>query len=122
MAVRNTKAGNNVKDEIVKEVPFAKIDVMELDLSSLASVRKFAAEYNSSGLPLNILMYVVLTYNLRIVPLKLSRLITLIMQNNDASVLFQSNNAGIMAAPFMLSKDNIEMQFATNHVGMFNFT
>lgn len=122
MAVRNTKAGNNVKDEIVKEVPFAKIDVMELDLSSLASVRKFAAEYNSSGLPLNILMYVVLTYNLRIVPLKLSRLITLIMQNNDASVLFQSNNAGIMASPFMLSKDNIEMQFATNHVGMFNFT
>ncbi|KAJ6426578.1 hypothetical protein OIU84_022222 [Salix udensis] len=26
------------------------------------------------------------------------------------------NNAGIMAAPFMLSQDNIEMQFATNHV------
>jgi NAD(P)-dependent dehydrogenase (short-subunit alcohol dehydrogenase family) len=28
-----------------------------------------------------------------------------------------SNNAGIMACPFMLSKDNIELQFATNHLG-----
>lgn len=28
-----------------------------------------------------------------------------------------SNNAGIMASPFMLSKDNIELQFATNHLG-----
>ena len=28
------------------------------------------------------------------------------------------NNAGIMACPFMLSKDNIELQFATNHLGM----
>ena len=28
-----------------------------------------------------------------------------------------SNNAGVMATPFMLSKDNIELQFATNHLG-----
>jgi len=28
------------------------------------------------------------------------------------------NNAGVMACPFMLSKDNIELQFATNHLGM----
>jgi hypothetical protein len=28
-----------------------------------------------------------------------------------------SNNAGVMAIPFALSKDSIEMQFATNHVG-----
>ncbi|KAJ3351834.1 hypothetical protein HDU83_008560 [Entophlyctis luteolus] len=32
------------------------------------------------------------------------------------------NNAGIMAAPFALSKDGIEDQFATNHVGHFVFT
>lgn len=30
-----------------------------------------------------------------------------------------SNNAGIMATPFGLSKDNIELQFATNHLGTF---
>lgn len=56
MAVRNVDVGKNVKETILKEIPGAKIDVMELDLSSMASVRKFAAEYNSSGLPLNLLM------------------------------------------------------------------
>ncbi|VVA36550.1 PREDICTED: short-chain dehydrogenase, partial [Prunus dulcis] len=37
MAVRNKDAGTNVKEAILKEIPGAKIDVMELDLSSLAS-------------------------------------------------------------------------------------
>ncbi|KAJ3122124.1 hypothetical protein HK098_003103 [Nowakowskiella sp. JEL0407] len=32
------------------------------------------------------------------------------------------NNAGIMACPFELSKDGIESQFATNHLGHFLFT
>lgn len=31
--------------------------------------------------------------------------------------MFESNNAGVMASPFMLSQDNIELQFATNHLG-----
>lgn len=56
MAVRNKDAGTTVKEAILKEIPDAKIDVMELDLSSLASVRKFAADYIALGLPLNILM------------------------------------------------------------------
>ncbi|PHT57710.1 Short-chain dehydrogenase TIC 32, chloroplastic [Capsicum baccatum] len=88
MAVRNVKSGAEVKDSILKEIPQAKIDVMELDLGSMASVRKFAAEYNSTGYPLNILI----------------------------------NNAGVMAPPFMLSQDNIELQFATNHLGHFLLT
>ncbi|XP_022887090.1 short-chain dehydrogenase TIC 32, chloroplastic-like [Olea europaea var. sylvestris] len=88
MAVRNLSAGNEVKETIIKEVPKARIDAMELDLSSIASVRKFASEFNSLGLPLNVLV----------------------------------NNAGVMATPFMLSKDSIELQFATNHVGHFLLT
>ncbi|KAK7369699.1 hypothetical protein VNO80_11742 [Phaseolus coccineus] len=88
MAVRNVDSGKNVKETILKEIPSAKIDVMELDLSSMASVRKFAADFNSSGLSLNILI----------------------------------NNAGVMATPFMLSQDNIELQFATNHLGHFLLT
>lgn len=35
--------------------------------------------------------------------------------------LVASNNAGIMATPFMLSKDKIELQFATNHLGKMNY-
>lgn len=56
MAVRNVDAGRNVKEAILKEIPGAKIDVMELDLSSMASIRKFASQYQSSNLPLNLLM------------------------------------------------------------------
>ncbi|MQL90725.1 hypothetical protein Taro_023330 [Colocasia esculenta] len=88
MGVRNLTAGANVKESILKEIPTAKIDVLELDLTSLASVRKFASEFNSTNLPLNILI----------------------------------NNAGVMATPFSLSKDGIELQFATNHVGHFLLT
>ncbi|KAL4375575.1 hypothetical protein AHAS_Ahas05G0295500 [Arachis hypogaea] len=32
-------------------------------------------------------------------------------------LVFLRNNARILATPFMLSKDNIELQFATNHLG-----
>ncbi|XP_027357623.1 short-chain dehydrogenase TIC 32, chloroplastic-like [Abrus precatorius] len=88
MGVRNMIAGNDVKEAILKEIPTAKVDVMELDLSSMASVRKFASEFISSDLPINILI----------------------------------NNAGICATPFTLSKDNIELQFATNHLGHFLLT
>lgn len=56
MAVRNMAAGKEAKEAIVKEVPPAKIDTLELDLSSIASVKKFASEFKSSGRPLNLLM------------------------------------------------------------------
>ncbi|XP_027193198.1 short-chain dehydrogenase TIC 32, chloroplastic-like [Cicer arietinum] len=88
MGVRNLVAGQNVREAILKDIPIAKVDVMELDLSSMASVRKFASNFNSSNLPLNILI----------------------------------NNAGICATPFTLSKDNIELQFATNYLGHFLLT
>ncbi|KAF8379536.1 hypothetical protein HHK36_028975 [Tetracentron sinense] len=103
MGVRNMTAGRDVKEAIIKEIPTAKVDVMELDLSSMASVRKFASEFNSSGLPLNILI---------------------ILTNKSKFLVFfvGSNNAGIMATPFMLSQDNVELQFATNHLGHFLLT
>uniref|UniRef100_A0A2P2JFV7 Short-chain dehydrogenase n=1 Tax=Rhizophora mucronata TaxID=61149 RepID=A0A2P2JFV7_RHIMU len=88
MAVRNMSAGRDVKEAIIKEIPSAKVDAMELDLSSMSSVGNFASNFNSLGLPLNLLI----------------------------------NNAGVMATPFMLSKDNIELQFATNHLGHFLLT
>ena len=56
MGVRNMVAAKDVKEAILKEIPIAKVDAMELDLSSMASVRKFASEFISSALPLNILM------------------------------------------------------------------
>ncbi|KAJ0736586.1 putative very-long-chain 3-oxoacyl-CoA reductase [Helianthus annuus] len=88
MAVRNTTAGHKIKQEIINEIPKAKIDVMELNVASLKSVNKFVTEFKASGLPLNILI----------------------------------NNAGMMAPPFTLSEDNIELQLATNHIGHFHMT
>lgn len=56
MAVRNLSTGASVKEAIVKEIPTAQVDVMELDLTSMASVRKFASDFNNLNRPLNILM------------------------------------------------------------------
>ncbi|XP_047080510.1 short-chain dehydrogenase TIC 32, chloroplastic-like [Lolium rigidum] len=88
MAARNVAAADSVRQAVLAATPAATLDVMELDLSSMASVRKFAADFNAKGLPLNILV----------------------------------NNAGVLATSFTLSKDGIEMQFATNHVGHFLLT
>ncbi|XP_073033306.1 short-chain dehydrogenase TIC 32, chloroplastic-like [Primulina eburnea] len=88
MGARNVSTGKQVKEAIVNEIPAAKVEALELDLSSMASVIKFASEFTSSGQPLNLLI----------------------------------NNAGIMATPYTLSKDNIELQFATNHLGHFLLT
>ncbi|KAI3716755.1 hypothetical protein L1987_67862 [Smallanthus sonchifolius] len=57
MAVRDIEKGITVREAIITETPDAKVDIMELDLSSLASVGNFATKYRSSGLPLNILIY-----------------------------------------------------------------
>ncbi|KAL6558716.1 hypothetical protein OROMI_019066 [Orobanche minor] len=88
LGVRNVKAGERVTDEIRQKIPAAKLNVMEIDLNSQASIRKFATEFIDTRLPLNILV----------------------------------NNAGIMSPPFTLSKDNIEQQFAVNHLGPFLLT
>ncbi|XP_026437547.1 short-chain dehydrogenase TIC 32, chloroplastic-like [Papaver somniferum] len=56
IAVRNTSAGMAVKETLVKETPSAKVYVLELDLSSMASVRKFVSEFKALSLPLNILI------------------------------------------------------------------
>lgn len=57
MAIRNLKTGEEVKSEITRDVPKARVELMKLDLSSLASVRQFSDEFNNRKLPLNVLMY-----------------------------------------------------------------
>uniref|UniRef100_A0A0D9ZII2 Uncharacterized protein n=1 Tax=Oryza glumipatula TaxID=40148 RepID=A0A0D9ZII2_9ORYZ len=56
MGVRNLSAGACVRDEILKQVPSAKIDILNLDLSSMSSVRRFAENFKALNLPLNILI------------------------------------------------------------------
>jgi WW domain-containing oxidoreductase len=56
MGVRNVNAGKKVRQELLEKYPNAKIDVLEIDLNSFESVRKFASEYIACGFPLNILI------------------------------------------------------------------
>lgn len=52
MTVKNTEGGTKINDYLLSQTPTAKFDVMELDISFLASVRNFAAHYCSSD-PIN---------------------------------------------------------------------
>ncbi|XP_076933381.1 short-chain dehydrogenase TIC 32 B, chloroplastic-like [Bidens hawaiensis] len=56
IAARNTIAANEAKHVILKNNDNAKIDVLELDLSSLNSVNAFVQTFNALNLPLNILI------------------------------------------------------------------
>ena len=56
MAVRNVDSGNSVKETIIKEIGNAQLDVLELDLSSMASVQNFASNFKFLNVPLNILI------------------------------------------------------------------
>ncbi|KAG4941689.1 hypothetical protein JHK87_045560 [Glycine soja] len=47
MGVIDMIGAKTVKEAILKEVPTAKVDFMELDLSSMTSIRNFASNYNN---------------------------------------------------------------------------
>lgn len=49
-------AAREIKEAIATEFPIAKVDAMELDLSSMAFVRNFEPDFISSDPPLNLLM------------------------------------------------------------------
>ncbi|CAI9112616.1 OLC1v1013085C1 [Oldenlandia corymbosa var. corymbosa] len=53
---RDRKKATLVKEKILKESPEADITLLEIDLSSFASVKRFCTEFLSLGLPLNILI------------------------------------------------------------------
>lgn len=54
LAVRDTNKGQTVKNIILKQIPAASIEVAELDLMDLASVRKFASIQSTK--PIDILL------------------------------------------------------------------
>ena len=56
MACRNVSKANKAKKSIEKQVPKADLEVMEIDLSNLNSVRKFAQEFQEKHDELSILI------------------------------------------------------------------
>ena len=53
---RDLRRAAELKEQIQKESPQAEIVLLEVDLSSLTSVKRFCTEFLSLGLSLNILM------------------------------------------------------------------
>uniref|UniRef100_A0A914DWN9 Uncharacterized protein n=1 Tax=Acrobeloides nanus TaxID=290746 RepID=A0A914DWN9_9BILA len=56
IANRNVNLSEELRDEIYKETSYRKIDIIQLDLNSLASVKHASEEYLSKGWPLNVLI------------------------------------------------------------------
>ena len=56
MACRNVKKAESTKTEIIKIIPTADIEIMELDLNSLTSVRSFAKSFCDKHKQLNFLI------------------------------------------------------------------
>ncbi|XP_047330267.1 short-chain dehydrogenase TIC 32 B, chloroplastic-like [Impatiens glandulifera] len=56
IAARNLKAGEEAKENILKENESARVDVLKLDLCSMKSIRDFVNEFNNLNLPLNLLI------------------------------------------------------------------
>ncbi|KVI09488.1 Glucose/ribitol dehydrogenase [Cynara cardunculus var. scolymus] len=56
IAARNMKAANEAKQLMLTQNENAKIDVLELDLSSLNSIKAFADSFKALNLPLNLLI------------------------------------------------------------------
>jgi NAD(P)-dependent dehydrogenase (short-subunit alcohol dehydrogenase family) len=56
MACRSLEKGNMAKKEILRFFPAANINVMELDLANLESVRNFAADFLKNNNRLDVLL------------------------------------------------------------------
>ena len=56
VAARNMEAAKDAKKLILHENASARIDILQLDLCSIKSVKQFAHDFLSRNLPLNILM------------------------------------------------------------------
>ncbi|MBR6775989.1 MAG: SDR family NAD(P)-dependent oxidoreductase [Bacteroidales bacterium] len=49
MACRNIKKADGQRDSLIKEFPHSEIDIIELDLNTLASIRAFVEEIKNQG-------------------------------------------------------------------------
>lgn len=88
MAARSPERVHAARDAILAATPAALLEVLPLDLASLASVEKAAAMVLDAHPRVDILV----------------------------------NNAGVMAVPYDVSADGIELQLAVNHLGHFALT
>lgn len=112
LPARDLKKAEILKEFIQKETPMAQIILLEIDLSSFASIQRFSAEFLSLQLPLHILMYVF--YFIFFSKKKFKKNI---LTDDWFEFLSYRNNAGKFSQKLEFSEDKIEMTFATNYLG-----
>lgn len=100
ITARDMARGAEVVDELKKSTGNDQIEVMELDLNSLQSVRTFVEQFRARNLPINILICKCTIQSF-----------TLIKRN--------LGNAGVMACPAGKTADGFETQFGVNHLAHF---
>ncbi|KAG6426524.1 hypothetical protein SASPL_110749 [Salvia splendens] len=148
MGIRNMGVGEKLKQGIIKANPAAKVDAIQLDLSSMQSVRNFASQlHRQDGRRMAIVAdpcvaagaaqqqgsvalrggdLAVVVGRARAVDVRgyggLGTWGAGAGSRFGAALAAGHNNAGIMVPPFTLSPDNIELQFATNYLGHFLLT
>ena len=88
MACRSLDKAEKAKADILKKLPNADLDILQLDLSDLESVRTFARNFNEKYEKLDVLI----------------------------------NNAGVLIYSGAHNRADVELQFATNHLGHFLLT
>ena len=101
------RKGAQVVEDIKKTTGNDKVEVMELDLTSLQSVRNFVDRFRATKLPIHVLICI---SSIRSPLSSLTRII------NSA---FDLGNAGIMACPYAKTMDGFESQFAVNRLAHF---
>eukprot|EP00842_Homolaphlyctis_polyrhiza_P001356 jgi/Hompol1/2220/HPOL_005891-RA len=97
IACRNPERAANAITDIKKQTG-KDVEALQLDLQDIKQVKKAAEEFLKLGLPLHILPFCL------------------------GNALWVVDKTGIMACPFALTKDGIESQLGTNHVGHYVFT
>jgi retinol dehydrogenase 12 len=108
MANRNIEYSANAAQKLRGEVPGCQIEIVQLNLASLKSVKKCALEILAKESKIDLLI------------------------NNAGERKKQSDNkmindllhipSGVMACPYRKTEDDLELQFQTNHLGHFLFT
>ncbi|KAH1201571.1 Short-chain dehydrogenase TIC 32, chloroplastic [Glycine max] len=105
IGARDLRKAKEVREKIQKESPHAEVILLEIDLSSFASVQRFCSEFLALDLPLNILMQKYIHEGLKV-----------------RVIVFHRNNAGMYSQNLEFSEEKIEMTFATNYLGHFLVT